>query len=126
MPTPANQLTTLTQPPNPNNHWSGVCPGGAAWDVYQGDAFAVLQGLPSEHYNCVVTSPPYYWLRDYGVKGQIGHEESVAGYVSAMAAVMDEVYRVLRKDGLLFLNIGDTYYSGKGKSHGIDPKSAKR
>jgi hypothetical protein len=39
---------------------------------------------------------------------------------------MDEVYRVLRKDGLLFLNIGDTYYSGKGKSHGIDPKSAKR
>src|SRR5260370_7243738 len=43
-----------------------------------------------------------------------------------MASVMDEVRRVLRRDGLLFLNLGDTYYSGKGKSHGIDPKSAKR
>lgn len=86
----------------------------------------VLRGLPSGHYNCVVTSPPYYWLRDYGVRGQIGHEESVSGYVNALASVMDEVYRVLRKDGVLFLNIGDTYYSGKGKSHGVDPKSAKR
>ncbi len=86
----------------------------------------VLQKLPAAHYHCVVTSPPYYWLRDYGMQGQIGHEESVSKYVDAIAAVMDEVYRVLRKDGLLFLNIGDTYYSGKGKSHGIDPKSAKR
>jgi len=99
---------------------------GAAWDVYQGDAVTVLQGLPSDHYNCVITSPPYYWLRDYGVPGQIGHEESVSGYVQAMASAMDEVYRVLRKDGLVFLNIGDTYYSGKGKSHGVDRKSAKR
>lgn len=108
------------------NHWSGTSLSGGCWDVYQGDALSVVEYLPAGHYHCVVTSPPYYWLRDYGVSGQIGHEESVAGYVDAMAAVMDEVYRVLRKDGLLFLNIGDTYYSGKGKSHGIDPKSAKR
>lgn len=58
--------------------------------------------------------------------GQIGHEEAVSDYVKAIADVMDEVHRVLRKDGVLFLNIGDTYYSGKGKSHGVDPKSAKR
>ena len=75
----------------------------------------MLRLLPADHYHCVVTSPPYFWLRDYGVAGQIGHEDSVAGYVDAMASVMDEVYRVVRRDGLLFLNIGDTYYSGKGK-----------
>jgi DNA modification methylase len=108
------------------NHWSGTRPSGAAWDVYQGDAVSVLRFLPADHYHCVVTSPPYFWLRDYGVAGQIGHEDSVAGYIDAMASVMDEAYRVLRRDGLLFLNIGDTYYSGKGKSHGVDPKSAKR
>jgi DNA modification methylase len=106
--------------------WSGTCLNGSTWNVHEGDALTVIQGLPAEHFHCVVTSPPYYWLRDYGMQGQIGHEESVAGYVSAIADVMDEVYRVLRKDGVLFLNIGDTYYSGKGKSHGIDPKSAKR
>ncbi|MHB1955195.1 MAG: DNA-methyltransferase [Sulfobacillus sp.] len=110
----------------PKTEWFGACLGGATWNVYQGDALAVLRGLPAGHFHCVVTSPPYYWLRDYGTRGQIGHEESVAGYVGAIAAVMDEVHRVLRKDGVLFLNIGDTYYSGKGKSHGIDPKSAKR
>jgi DNA modification methylase len=60
------------------------------------------------------------------VPGQIGHEESVVAYVDALADVMDEVYRVLHRNGVVFLNLGDTYYSGKGKSHGTDPKSAKR
>jgi DNA modification methylase len=107
-------------------HWSGKRASGVKWDIYEGDSLEVLRKLPPEHFHCVVTSPPYYWLRDYGIPKQIGHEESVAGYVAALADVMDEVYRVLRKDGLLFLNLGDTYYSGKGKSHGTDPKSAKR
>ncbi len=119
------QLKTATSPAQPKTEWSGTRPG-VTWNVYQGDALSVLRGLPAAHYHCVVTSPPYYWLRDYGTRGQIGHEESVAGYVGAIAAVMDEVHRVLRKDGVLFLNIGDTYYSGKGASHGVDPKSAKR
>jgi DNA modification methylase len=74
----------------------------------------------------VVTSPPYFWLRDYGVENQIGLEGTVEGYVSAIAGVMAQVRRVLKKDGTLFLNLGDTYYSGKGKSHGTDPKSKKR
>ena len=60
------------------------------------------------------------------MRGQIGHEESVSAYVDAIANIMDEVYRTLTDDGLLFLNLGDTYYSGKGKSHGTDPKSSKR
>jgi len=123
----ANQSELNTAiPDHESTQWSGTCLTGGTWNVYQGDALTVLQGFPAGHYNCVVTSPPYYWLRDYGMSGQIGHEEFVSGYVKAIADVMDEVYRVLRKDGVLFLNIGDTYYSGKGKSHGVDPKSAKR
>jgi DNA modification methylase len=110
----------------PSTYWTGSDSNGASWDVHNGDALAVLKTLPAEHFHCVVTSPPYFWLRDYNVEGQIGHEEDVTGYVDALCNVMDEVYRVLRRDGLVFLNLGDTYYSGKGKSHGIDPKSAKR
>jgi DNA modification methylase len=109
------------------NNWSGSSPAtGAQWKVYLGDALSVLRQLPQNHFDCAITSPPYYWLRDYGVAGQIGHEETVTEYVKAMADVMDEVRRVLKERGLLFLNIGDTYYSGKGKSHGVDPKSTKR
>jgi len=107
--------------------WSGKTGStGAAWTVHVGDAFAVLKTLPALSFDCVITSPPYYWLRDYGMEGQIGHEETVMGYVNALADVMDEVRRVLKDRGLVFLNIGDTYYSGKGKSHGIDSKSTKR
>lgn len=107
--------------------WSGKTRStGATWTVHMGDALAVLKTLPAQSFDCVVTSPPYYWLRDYGVEGQIGHEETVIEYVKALVDVMDEVRRVLKDRGLVFLNIGDTYYSGKGKSHGIDPKSTKR
>ena len=109
------------------NNWSGRSPAtGAEWKVYLGDALSVLACLPENHFDCAITSPPYYWLRDYEVAGQIGHEETVPEYVKVMADVMDAVRRVLKEHGLLFLNIGDTYYSGKGKSHGIDPKSTKR
>jgi len=106
--------------------WSGQTKTGAKWTIYLGDALQVLKRLPDESFNCVVTSPPYYWLRDYEVDGQIGQEETIDAYVNSIAATMDEVYRVLVPDGLLFLNLGDTYYSGKGKSHGEDPKSNKR
>lgn len=96
------------------------------WSVHQGDAKEVLSRLPEEAVNCIVTSPPYFWLRDYGADGQIGMEDTVDGYVDAIASVMDEAKRVLKKDGVLFLNIGDTYYSGKGESQGKDKKSNKR
>ena len=86
----------------------------------------VLRDLPAESVDCVVTSPPYFWLRDYGVRGQIGLEETVSGYVMAITNVMQETQRVLKKEGTLFLNLGDTYYSGKGESQGRDQKSSKR
>ena len=96
------------------------------WSLYCGQAAEALRLLDEASVDCVVTSPPYFWLRDYQVEGQIGQEDSVAAYISAITAVMDEVFRVLKPSGTLFLNLGDTYYSGKGKSHGVDKKSSKR
>lgn len=106
--------------------WNGVTKNGSSWTVLQGNAHSVLVDLPNNYFNCAITSPPYYWLRDYGVEGQIGQEETVEDFVNAIASVMDEVMRVLKNDGVLFLNLGDTYYSGKGESQGKDRKSSKR
>ena len=106
--------------------YSGSTKSNVDWTIINGDATQVLRKLPSDNFNCVVTSPPYYWLRDYDVDGQIGQEDTVSGYVKSICSVFDDVYRVLKPDGVLFLNLGDTYYSGKGQSHGIDKKSSKR
>jgi DNA modification methylase len=109
-----------------SDEWYGNTTNGIPWAIFCGDAGATLRRIPVDTYDCVVTSPPYYWLRDYGVSGQIGQEETVDQYVVRIADVMDEVKRVLRPHGVLFLNLGDTYYSGRGKSHGVDKKSSKR
>jgi DNA modification methylase len=107
-------------------HWTEQIHTGSEWHVYSGDALQVLRNLPDNSFHCVVTSPPYFWLRDYGVENQIGQEETLDEYIHAIVCIMDEIYRVLRRDGVLFLNIGDTYYSGKGQSQGVDRKSNKR
>jgi len=99
---------------------------GLNWNLFQGDALKSLKKIESESVDCIVTSPPYFWLRDYGDIEQIGLEETVSGYVDALNAVMAECFRVLKKEGTFFLNIGDTYYSGKGASQGKDAKSKKR
>ncbi len=108
------------------NKWHGQTSRFVHWEMHAGDALQVLRQMPDDSYNCAITSPPYYWLRDYGVDGQIGKEETVEEYVNAIVSTMNEVYRVLKPDGVLFLNLGDTYYSGKGESQGIDRKSNKR
>jgi len=79
--------------------------------VYQGDVREQLALLPASSVQCVVTSPPYYGLRDYGVDGQIGLEASPAEYIAEMVAVFREVRRVLADDGVLWLNLGDSYNS---------------
>lgn len=79
-----------------------------------------------DHFACVVTSPPYFWQRDYEVAGQIGLEPSIDGYVHSVCDVMDEVRGVLAPQGDLFLNLGDTYYSGKGRPQGHDRKHKGR
>ena len=91
-----------------------------------GDAASMLGKLPSNVFNVAVTSPPYYWVRDYGFDGQLGHEPTVECYVAALMAVFDEVKRTLHPEGVFFLNIGDTYYSGNGQPHGSDPKCSSR
>lgn len=81
--------------------------------LWHGDAAAVLRGLPTGSVDCIVTSPPYFGLRDYGVDGQIGAEASPAEFVSALVAVFREARRVLAKDGTVWLNLGDSYGHGK-------------
>ena len=91
-----------------------------------GDSASSLAQLPNDKFNLAVTSPPYYWVRDYGFDGQLGHEESVDEYIAALMKVFDEVRRTLHPEGVFFLNVGDTYYSGNGQPHGSDPKCASR
>lgn len=77
--------------------------------IIVGDCRDVLKTLPDECVRCCVTSPPYWGLRDYGVSGQIGLEETPEIYVEQIVAVFREVRRLLREDGTLWLNLGDTY-----------------
>lgn len=87
--------------------------------IRHGDCREVLRTLPDESVHCVVTSPPYWGLRDYGVAGQIGLEASPEAFVSEMVDVFTEVRRVLRSDGTLWLNLGDSYMGG-GRGGGAD------
>jgi DNA methylase len=104
----------------------GEARSGVRWTVLKGDVRAVLPEFPEDRFSCVVTSPPYFWQRDYEEDQQIGLEPTIGGYVTALADVMDQVFRVLAKDGLLFLNLGDTYYSRKGEPKGNDRKNWAR
>jgi len=92
--------------------------------LHQGHVLDVLPTLPTESANCVVTSPPYYGLRDYGVEGQIGLEASPAEYVETMRRVFAEVRRVLRPDGVLWLNLGDSYARGNTGQGNDGPASS--
>ena len=91
--------------------------------ILNGDCRDVLRTLPPGSVNCCVTSPPYFGLRDYGVAGQIGLEPTPDAYVAEMVAVFADVRRVLRDDGTLWLNLGDSYAmstkgaGGSGKQH---------
>jgi DNA modification methylase len=79
--------------------------------IIVGDALKTLRTMPDESVHCVVTSPPYYGLRDYKIAGQIGLEKTPAEYVAKIVEVFEEVRRVLRKDGTCWVNIGDSYSS---------------
>lgn len=87
-----------------------------------GDSLAVLPTLEAGSVQCCVTSPPYYGLRDYGVDGQIGLEKTPDEYVAHLVAVFREVRRVLRDDGVLFVNLGDSYFSAQKGSGGPSAK----
>lgn len=87
-------------------------------DIIQGNCLDVLSKLPDGHFQTCVTSPPYFGLRDYGAEGQIGREASPEEFVEALVEVFRGVRRVLRDDGTLWLNLGDSYASNAGGETG--------
>jgi DNA modification methylase len=87
-------------------------------EILVGDVLAGLRAMPDGSVQCVVTSPPYWGLRNYGVEGQIGLEPTPEAYVEKMVEVFREVRRVLRDDGTLWLNLGDCFTSGGRTSNG--------
>lgn len=92
--------------------------------LHCGDALAVARTLESGSVQTIVTSPPYFGLRDYGADGQMGAEETVEGYVAGLVALFSELGRVLADDGTLWLNLGDSY-SGSGKGRNADGSASK-
>ena len=101
--------------------------------ILQGDAYDRMREIEDESIDCIVTSPPYWQLRDYGIDGQLGLEETVEEYLKKLIAVFDEAWRVLKDSGTVFVNIGDTYSNvnskfisgSNNKNYRIDKQTAK-
>jgi DNA modification methylase len=91
--------------------------------ILHGDALLVLRGLESNSIDCCITSPPYFGLRDYGSEGQIGREDTFQEYIEKLSEVFMEVKRVLKPQGTLWLNLGDSYASA---SKNRTPEQAAR
>lgn len=94
--------------------------------IHLGDCREILRGLPANSVHCCVTSPPYFGLRDYGCDGQIGLESTPAEFVAQLVAVFREVRRVLRDDGVLWLNLGDSYNAHPGQRKVTDSPGEKQ
>ena len=121
---------------------SAVCPGNGGRDgeldgpeqrtqlinkIFCGDALEVLKTFPDNFIDCCICSPPYLGLRDYGVDGQIGLEESPEAYVSKLVEVFREVRRVLKKGGTCWINLGDSYATNGGsRSYGSNDDQVGR
>ena len=88
-----------------------------------GDALKILQKFPSDFVDCVITSPPYWALRDYGVKGQIGLETSIEEYLEKLLTVFAEIRRVLKPTGTCWVNFGDTYANKTKGGHRNKPQN---
>jgi DNA modification methylase len=95
--------------------------------LYNGNCLEVLMQFPDDSIDCVITSPPYWGLRDYGVDGQIGLEETFHTYLEQLLEIFDEVYRVLKPSGTCWVNLGDTYGgSGAGTTKNVDIEKYKQ
>jgi DNA modification methylase len=93
--------------------------------IYCGDTASILKTIPSECVHCVITSPPYWGLRDYGVSAQIGLEDTLEEYVEKITEVFNEIKRVLKKNGTVWLNLGDSY-AGSGHGYGSEIKGKQK
>ena len=94
--------------------------------IFEGDSFSVLERLPDKSVQCIVTSPPYWGLRDYDIDDQIGLEPTLPQFISALRSTFKEARRVLKEDGILWLNIGDGYTSGNRRWRAPDKKNPAR
>ncbi len=94
--------------------------------VYEGDTAQILHTFPDGFFQCCVTSPPYWGLRDYGIEGQIGAEAEPHEYIEKLVDVFTEVRRLLRDDGTFWLNVGDSYTSGNRGYRAPDKKNPVR
>jgi len=121
MPSPKFALLDADTPPMA---YSALTRGGSA--IVTGDSARMLERLPDRSVQCVITSPPYWSLRDYGIDGQIGLEQSVQSFIKSLVRVFEQVNRVLRDDGTLWLNIGDSYTSGGRGYRAPDKKNVAR
>ena len=94
--------------------------------IFEGDALTVLQRLPDCAVQAVITSPPYWGLRDYSIPDQLGLESTLTQYVNGLLSIFTEVRRVLKDDGVFWLNIGDGYTSGNRGWRAPDKKNPAR
>lgn len=99
---------------------------GEQINIITGDSIQELKKIPDQTFQCCVTSPPYWGLRDYGIEGQIGAEMDVNKYIENLVKVFREVKRTLKDNGTLWLNIGDSYTSGNRKWRQEDKKNPAR
>lgn len=97
----------------------------STYTLHTGDALDILESMPDESVQCVVTSPPYWGLRDYGMDGQLGLETAPEEYTETMVNVFRQVKRVLREDGTLWVNLGDSYAAG-GRGGGGEKQATNR
>ncbi|NLT21144.1 MAG: site-specific DNA-methyltransferase [Syntrophomonadaceae bacterium] len=106
------------------DHTAEIVPADSL--IVEGDVIKVVQRLPSNFVQCIITSPPYWGLRDYGIEGQIGLENDLQHYINRLVYVFSEARRVLSNDGILWLNIGDGYTSGNRRYRAPDKKNPAR
>ena len=94
--------------------------------IFEGDALTVLRRLKDQSVRCVITSPPYWGLRTYGIEGQIGLENTLVQFLNKLVSIFSEIKRILMDDGTLWLNIGDGYTSGNRGYRAPDRKNPAR
>lgn len=95
-------------------------------EILVGDVRSCLAEIPDKSVQCVVTSPPYWGLRDYETEDQIGLERTPQEYIAEMVSVFREVWRVLADDGVLWLNLGDSYFSKTKGTGGMNPETSPK
>ena len=129
LPTPVESLTHRRLPETRNNYVRANCHEASTFTSIRrsvlicGDAHQALDLLPDESVQTVVTSPPYWSLRDYQVKDQIGRDDALEDYLEAIVGTFEKLKRVLRHDGTVWLNVGDSYTSGNRRYRAPDRKT---